>query len=283
MKQATKVQNQFNQQAERFFSWEVTGNEQNLEQFSRFCRLHADDSVLDVACGTGNMVNYCAPRVASADGIDIAERMILLARAEAKRQQAKNVRFSVGPVEDLPYSDGGHTAVMSRAAFHHFADPRRVINEMRRCCADEGRLFIQDIVAYADPVIDDYVEELELAIDRSHCRTLHRDEFTDLFVEAGLRSIHGVEFNIALDLVNYVGHAIQSEESQYDVERLIERGLDDPRLSTIVERRDGRLILKRGVLYLSGLKKHTSIPLEGARRPRIVRLDFTGSADRVLP
>lgn len=281
--QVAKVQSQFNQQAERFYSWEVTGSEQNLEQFFRFCKLHSDDRVLDVACGTGNMVNYCAPRVASADGVDIAERMIFLARSEAERRQLSNAQFSIAPVEALPFPAGRFTAVMSRAAFHHFADPRRVIGEMRRCCTDDGRLFIQDIVAYAEPAIDAYVEELELAIDSSHCRTLARDAFTDLFTEAGLVGVHGIEFNIALDLVNYIGHAIQSDAARAAVDRLVKRGLDDPRLSGVIEQRDGRLILKRRVLFLGGNKTSDAQARAGSGRPRIICLDFAGRTEDAEP
>lgn len=94
-----------------------------------------------------------------------------------------------------------------------------------RCCCPRGRLFIQDIIGYGDPAIDAYVEELEIAIDSSHARTLLRDEFTDLYTEAGLRGIHGAEFRIRLDFVNYVGHAVQSEEMQAEIDKLIEMGL----------------------------------------------------------
>ncbi|MBK7646027.1 MAG: methyltransferase domain-containing protein [Betaproteobacteria bacterium] len=283
MKQAEKVQRQFNQQAERFATWEVTGNEVNLHQFSRFCKLQADDRVLEAACGTGHMVNYCAPSVASVDGVDIAERMIALAQVEAERRQVGNVRFSVGPVESLPFADGGHTVVMSRAAFHHFADPRKVIDEMLRCCCSGGRLFIQDIIGYGDPEIDAYVEELEIAIDNSHARTLQRDEFTELFTEVGLGGIHGVEFRIRLDLVNYVGHAVQSEEMQTEVEILIEKGLGDAKLSSVFEQHDGRLFLLRNVLFLGGRKDDANRPEEGAQRPRILRLKLSEPSNHPLP
>lgn len=280
MKHAEKVRQQFNQQAEQFTSWEVTGNEVNLQQFSRFCGLRAEDVVLDVACGTGNMVIHCAPSVASVDGVDIAERMIALAQAQAELQQLGNVRFSVGPVEDLPYADGGHTLVMSRAAFHHFADPQRVLNEMLRCCSPGGRLFIQDIIAYDDPQIDAYVEKLEMAIDISHCRTLQKDEFTNLFTHASLGGIRGVEFHIRLDLANYVGHAVQSDDMRREVDSLIEQGLRDSKLAGVLEQRDGRLYLLRNVLFLGGRNDDTSHSVEGSRRPRIVRLNLTEPPDK---
>lgn len=272
MKQAEKVQTQFNQQAEQFASWEVTGNEVNLQQFFRFCQAQADDKVLDVACGTGNMVIHCAPSVASVDGVDIAERMIALARAHAEERKVGNARFSVGPVENLPFVDGGHTLVMSRAAFHHFADPRRVVSEMQRCCSAGGRLCIQDIIAYDDPHIDAYVEALELAIDASHCRTLQKSEFTDLFTHAGLSGIRGVEFHIRLDLANYIGHAVQSDDMDREVKTLVEQGLGDPKLSSVFEQHNGRLFLLRNVLFLSGRNEAAGQPGETIRPPRIVRL-----------
>ena len=275
MEQAERVKEQFNRQAEQFADWEVTGNEVNLQRFSRFCELRAEDAVLDVACGTGNMVIHCAPDVATVDGVDIAERMIELGRAEATRRGQDNVRFAVGAVERLPYADGTHSIVMSRAAFHHFADPSRVLREMLRCCHPGGRVCIQDIIAYDDPDVDAYVEELERAIDVSHCRTLQRAEFTGLFAEAGLESVRGVEFNIRLDLEHYVGHAVQSESMQEEIRGLIARGLGDAKLTRVFDQEGGRTFLSRHVLFLGGRKGDGNRPVVAARPPRIVKLDLT--------
>ena len=275
MDQTERVKQQFNRQAEQFASWEVTGNEVNLERFSRFCELRAEDRVLDVACGSGNMAIHCAPGVAAVDGVDISERMITLARVEAQRNNLKNVKFCVAGVERLPYADGQHNLVMSRAAFHHFADPGRVLDEMLRCCRPGGRLCIQDIIAYGDPEIDAYVEKLERAIDASHFRTLPRAEFTEAFVRAGLAAVRGVEFHIRLDLNNYVGHAVQSDSMRKEVDRLIHAGLNDPKLSRVFDERDGRLHLLRNVLFLGGRKIAADHPEAQARPPRIVRLDLT--------
>ncbi len=146
-----------------------------------------------------------------------------------------------------------------------------------RCCCPRGRLFIQDIIGYGDPAIDAYVEELEIAIDSSHARTLLRDEFTDLYTEAGLRGIHGAEFRIRLDFVNYVGHAVQSEEMQAEIDKLIEMGLGDAKLSSVFELQDRRLYLLRNVLFLGGRKDEgeANRPVEGAPRPRILRLKLS--------
>jgi len=43
----------FNKQAENFSKWSVTQNEEYLEAYFTFCRMLQDDSLLDVACGTG--------------------------------------------------------------------------------------------------------------------------------------------------------------------------------------------------------------------------------------
>lgn len=278
MRHAEKVQQQFNQQAEKFASWEVTSNEVNLQQFSRFCKFKQEDKVLEIACGTGHMAIHCSPLVASVDAVDISEGMVAVGQREADRVKATNVRFSVGPVEHLPFADGDHTVVMSRAAFHHFVDPRRVVDEMLRCCAPSGRLCIQDIIAYDDPEIDAYVEELECAIDQSHFRSLHKNEFVALFEEAGLTAIQGVEFQVALDLANYVEHAIQSAELRQKLDDLIKHGMADAKLSSTFLQRDGRVFLLRSVIFLSGSKAAQAETRKKTAKPRIVRLGLNPSA-----
>ena len=67
--------------------------------------LRAGESVLDVACGTGNLAIPAARAGARVTGIDIAANLIAQARVEAETAGV-SVAFEVGDAEALPYFDG---------------------------------------------------------------------------------------------------------------------------------------------------------------------------------
>src|SRR5437773_12513053 len=67
--------------------------------------LRPGESVLDVACGTGNLAIPAARAGACVSGIDIAPNLIAQARHEA-RSAGLGIAFEVGDAEALPYADG---------------------------------------------------------------------------------------------------------------------------------------------------------------------------------
>src|SRR6476469_5995745 len=74
------------------------------EEFIARLALRPGESVLDVACGTGNLAIPAARAGACVTGIDIAPNLIAQARHEA-RTAGLDVEFEVGDAEALPYHD----------------------------------------------------------------------------------------------------------------------------------------------------------------------------------
>src|SRR6266545_3214681 len=75
------------------------------EEFITRLALRPGESVLDVACGTGNLAIPAARAGARVSGIDIAPNLIAQARLEA-RTAGCVIAFEVGDAEALPYGDG---------------------------------------------------------------------------------------------------------------------------------------------------------------------------------
>ena len=53
------------------------------------------DTLLDVACGTGEYAIYCAQRIREAHGVDLSEKMIEVARRNADDLKLENIHFQV--------------------------------------------------------------------------------------------------------------------------------------------------------------------------------------------
>jgi ubiquinone/menaquinone biosynthesis C-methylase UbiE len=108
-------------------------------EFIGWLALTPSESVLDVACGTGNLAVPAARAGARVTGIDIAPNLIAQARLEA-RAAGCIIAFDVGDAEALPYADGQFdtTVTMFGAMFAY--RPERAAGELVRVTRPGGRV-----------------------------------------------------------------------------------------------------------------------------------------------
>jgi SAM-dependent methyltransferase len=109
------------------------------EEFISRLALRRGESLLDVACGTGNLAIPAARAGARVSGIDIAPNLIAEARLEA-RAAGCAVSFEVGDAESLPYVDDQFdtTVTMFGAMFAY--RPARAAAELLRVTRPGGRV-----------------------------------------------------------------------------------------------------------------------------------------------
>jgi ubiquinone/menaquinone biosynthesis C-methylase UbiE len=220
------VKQQFNRQAAEFDNWAVTKNLEYLKAIAEFISFAADDTLLDVATGTGDFPLFVAPRIRRAVGIDIADKMIDMANAKKAKGAAANVEFRAGDVEKLPFPAGSFTVVSSKSAFHHMPEYKKVFREMARCCSPGGKVAVCDILAFEDPDVDGFFEQFEKCVDASHCKTLGRGEFTGLFNSCGVSLEKSIEVEIEHSVAEYLTHAVQTEENLLELDALLLRARD---------------------------------------------------------
>ncbi len=99
------------------------------------------ESLLDVACGSGQLAIPAARMGLEATGIDIASNLVKSAR---KRAAAENLLavFHEGDAERLPYGDGAFDVVASIFGAMFAPRPDRVASELRRVCRPGGRILM---------------------------------------------------------------------------------------------------------------------------------------------
>lgn len=250
------MKRQFDKQAKRFSNWSVTRNEEYMKAYFDFIGFQKEDELLDVACGTGEFSLFCARRIKGAHGIDISEGMIELAKEQASADGLDNATFECHDVENIPCINSSFSVVQCRSAFHHMDDYPRVFEEMLRCCKPGGRLAVQDIMAYEDPMVNSFFEALEREVDVSHNATLHKQEFIDLFIKNQVEVIRSVVVEVELNFREYLNHAVQSESSLEKIKELLEEGLKDKGVSSFLYlNEDNELVLKRAVFLVLGQKR----------------------------
>ena len=118
--------------------------------------------------------------------LDMTPAMLEVGRQEARKQNLDNISFVQGCAEELSFLDHSFDMVLSRLAFHHFAEVTQPFREMVRVLKPGGKLVLIDMEAAAAEdlrITEDAIETLQ---DPSHVRNLSKAEIVGLFTENGL-------------------------------------------------------------------------------------------------
>ncbi|MDY7022273.1 MAG: methyltransferase domain-containing protein [Cyanobacteriota bacterium] len=112
--------------------------------FREWLNISPSATVLDVACGTGELERLLLEQYPSLyiAGVDISEQMLVQARQ--KLTGYTNVSFENTTASSLPFSDESFDVVISANSFHYFSDPEKVLTEMRRVLKPGGTIAILD-------------------------------------------------------------------------------------------------------------------------------------------
>lgn len=100
------------------------------------------DNVLDVACGTGQLLQRLAQRLPHAKlvGIDLVPAMLKAAR----QTLGQRATFIEGEAGRLPFDDACFELLVSSNALHYFQDIDATLREFRRVISADGNLVITD-------------------------------------------------------------------------------------------------------------------------------------------
>jgi len=123
---------------QRWSSYLRASFEMTLEQMTDL----PADRVLDVACGTGQLLELLAERTAQSElvGIDRVPAMLEV----AKHRLGQRAIFIEGEARQLPFDDAHFQLVISTNALHYFPDADAALREIRRVISAGGNLIITD-------------------------------------------------------------------------------------------------------------------------------------------
>lgn len=100
--------------------------------------IQGNESILEIACGTGILTQEITKRYSSLDytAIDYAQNMLDI--CYKKRISAT---FELADATNLSYPDGNFDKIIIANALHIMSDPISVISEAKRCLKDNGIIY----------------------------------------------------------------------------------------------------------------------------------------------
>ncbi|NQU88686.1 MAG: hypothetical protein HQ541_23330 [Mariniphaga sp.] len=91
-------------------------------------------------------------------------------------------------------------------------------------------------------------------IDKSHNKTLNEDEFNKLFLNNSIKITNKFRLSVDLNMVEYLLHASQDNDTKLAIQKKLDAGLKDKRVSEFLFIKNNEIYFKRPVYLILGIK-----------------------------
>jgi ubiquinone/menaquinone biosynthesis C-methylase UbiE len=155
------------------------------DEIYRGIRISSDDVLVDVGCGDGDAVMFCAKRGARVIAVDIDSDSIARLEPRLANSGAGSYAAYVSNSTPLPIDDATATLVICSEVLEHVEDPEKVLAEIYRI----GKPGARYLLTVPDPLQEKMQQHVapESYFQRpNHIRIIERQQFVDMVQNAGL-------------------------------------------------------------------------------------------------
>ncbi|WP_458071326.1 class I SAM-dependent methyltransferase [Rhodanobacter sp. BL-MT-08] len=147
--------------------------------------ISAGDVVVDVGCGDGGAVLFCAERGAEVIAVDIDADVIADIAARLANSSASAYATHVSDSDPLPLADGIATRVICSEVLEHVDDPARVLSELVRI-GKPGAIYLLTVPDPLHETMQKHVAPDAYFEKPNHIRIIERQQFADMVRQTGL-------------------------------------------------------------------------------------------------
>ncbi len=158
--------------------------------------------VVDLGCGTGELVERLQSIAGHVIGVDSSSKMIELARNRVYSDKER-VDLRLGELEHLPLKDDEADCAVVSMVLHHLATPDRFISEVGRVMKKNGTLVIADFDKHNDESLRQTYGDRWLGFSK--------DEILSFLNPNGFTMIEDRSFEIGKDLTLNLYRSVFSE------------------------------------------------------------------------
>lgn len=168
-------------------------------------------AMLDIGTGTGRMATLFADKASRVTAIDRSPDMLRLARAKTPEILAEKIRFQIGDFYGLPVDDASIDTALLHQVLHYAQQPERVIADVARVLAEDGRLLIADFAAHEREDLRQRAAHARLGFSDAQIESWYRAAGIDLMET---RALEGGELTVKLWLGRRRGARVRQLKSK---------------------------------------------------------------------
>ena len=163
----------------------------------RLADVRSDDRILDLACGTGDLLFEAAANGQRAVGLDVTFRMLELARTrpETRDGRSEPFHFITGDMVALPFRDAQFDLITTGYGLRNVPDLARSLSEIHRVLAPGGRMLSLDFNRPRNPIVRAAYLTYLTIVGSALGLALHGDPDTYRYIPESIRhypGAHGV-------------------------------------------------------------------------------------------
>lgn len=195
---------QFGDQAQAYLTSQVHAQGADLVRLAEWLSEYPAAALLDLGCGAGHASFVAAGVVREVTAYDLSEKMLDVVRQAARDRQLGNITTVHGAAEKLPFADGAFDVVISRYSAHHWHDVALALREVKRVLKPGGKFILMDIASPGRPVLDIWLQTIEVLRDPSHVRNYSAAEWLQMTQQSGMTVDKLLTDRLALDYSSWV-------------------------------------------------------------------------------
>ena len=193
------VLEQYDSRAEAYLTSAVHAAGADLERMADLIGHRPDAVALDMGCGGGHVAFRLAGQVGKVVAYDLSAPMLETVAGEARKRGLANLVTKQGAAEALPCPDASFDVVATRYSAHHWGAFRDGLAQMRRVVRPGGLAVFMDVVSPGVPLLDTWLQTLELLRDPSHVRNASVEEWKTTLAAVGFAVDDVVTYRLRLE------------------------------------------------------------------------------------
>jgi ubiquinone/menaquinone biosynthesis C-methylase UbiE len=245
------VQSQFDPRAQAYLTSAVHAAGPDLERAKLLVApaMPADAQALDVGCGGGHLSFALAPHVARMVALDPSPGMLAAVSKAAAAKGLSQIEVRQANAEALPFDAGAFHLVCTRYSTHHWTRLQEALREITRVLAPGGHALIIDTLGDEDPLVDTFLQSIELLRDPSHVRNRSLAEWRSLLRTASLIELEHAHWPLRLEFASWIAR-MHTPEDRAAVIRSLQNGAPREVGQALRIEADGSFAIQTGLFWL---------------------------------
>ena len=245
-------QAQYKDKSEAYLNSQAHAQGIEFEKMRQCIQQNQLKQILDLGCGGGHVSYQVADLTETTIAYDVTAEMVDLVCNQAQQRGLSQIRGQQGAAEKLPFADHQFDCVISRYSAHHWQHVGQAMQEIYRVLKPRGKVIFVDIVSNCQPILDTFLQTIEMIRDPSHVRNYSVQEWIQFAEYAGFGVEQIDKQSLKLDFKSWV-ERMQTPESHIKTIRQLQNTVSNTVKDYFQIQADGSF--QSDVLYLVLAKK----------------------------